>query len=173
MTRYLSICMPASSSQTRVGGGVDHYHLIFLLDIRLNRQGMMTLNQTVGSVIKRGGARPGAVQPRCPWSYLLFAAAKRQDAQLQQSEVFDSRPGRRRRFLEPLTTLRKQTRPKHAIHQAKDSFFLRRNCEYEYTVGKVKHSPATVDLKLRIPLTSLCSAEEATDSWLIPPSMKL
>lgn len=39
------------------GGGVDHYHLIFLLDIRLNRQGMMTLNQTVGSVIKRGGGR--------------------------------------------------------------------------------------------------------------------
>lgn len=100
------LCMPASPSQTFKGRSL--LLLISLVDIRMDLQGMMKTDQTVGPS-EEEETRPGAVQPRCPWSCLLFAAAKRQDAQLQQSEIFDSRPGRRRPFLEPLTNLHKQT----------------------------------------------------------------
>lgn len=174
MTRYLSICMPASPSQTRVwGGGVDHYHLIFLLDIRLNRQGMMTSNQTVGSVMKRRGGETGSCSAALSM-VISAAAAKRQDAQLQQSEVFDSRPGRRRPFLEPLTTLRKRIRSEYATHQAKDSFFFRRNRGYEFTVGKVKHCPARSEVAHTADQLVLGrGTEEVIDGWLNPPSMKL
>jgi hypothetical protein len=163
--------MPASPSQTLKGRSL--LLLISLVDIRMDLTGMMKTDQTVGPS-EEEETRPGAVQPRCPWSCLLFAAAKRQDAQLQQSEVFDSRPGRRRPFLEPLTTLRKRIRSEYATHQAKDSFFFRRNREYEFTVGKVKHCPARSEVAHTADQLVLGrGTEEVIDGWLNPPSMKL